>query len=60
MHRRKASVFIPLAMGMLVISIVLRQWNGGNYWHFAGGVLLGLAIVLMIGGLLKQKRNLSR
>ena len=60
MVRRKASVFIPLGMGALVVGIVLRQWHGGNYWHFASGFLMGLAIALMIGGLVKWSRGLSR
>jgi len=52
-NRRKGSVFIALGMAGLVVSLVLRQWHGGNYWHFAGGFLLGLAISLMIGGVIK-------
>ena len=58
--RSKASVFVPLGMGALVVGLVLRQWNGGNYWHFAAGFLLGLAIVLMIGGFVKRSRGVPR
>ena len=55
MNQRKASAFIPAGMGALVAGIAIGQWNGGNYWHFAGGFLIGFSIVLLIGGLVKQK-----
>ena len=60
MIRRKASVFIPLGMAGLVAGIVLRQWPGGNYWHFATGFLLRLGIVVMIEALVKQRRSAVR
>lgn len=57
MMRRKAGALVAFGMAFLVVGLVLRQWPGGNYWHFGSGFLLGLAVVLVIGGVLKQRRH---
>jgi hypothetical protein len=40
-----------------VIGSGLRLWGQGNYAHFAAGFLIGIAIVLLIGGVIKQRRR---
>ncbi|MGO9086897.1 MAG: hypothetical protein ACLQBK_16870 [Candidatus Sulfotelmatobacter sp.] len=60
MIRRKVSPFIPVGLLMLSAGLLLHNWTHGNYWHFAGGFLLGAGIVLIIGGTFRQSRGSSK
>jgi len=58
--RYKNSVFT--AAGSLALSggVAIQLWMHGNYAHFAGGFLLGMSIALLILGLARPSRRLSR
>jgi hypothetical protein len=60
MIRRRVSRFIPVGLLALVASNLLRLYTHGNYWHFAVGFLMGLSIVFMIAGLVRQRRGMTR
>ena len=55
MTRRKVSPLFSLGLLMLSCGLGLRLWTHGNYSDFASGFLTGMSIVLLIGGLMKQK-----
>ena len=52
----KASRLIPIGSLMLSCGLILNNWTHTKYSHFAGGFLLGMAIVFLIAGLVKQRR----
>ena len=54
----KASRLIPIGSLMLSCGLILNNWTHTKYSHFAGGFLLGMAIVFLIAGLVKQKRSI--
>jgi len=59
MIRHRVSRLIPVGLLALVASILLRLYTHGNYSHFAVGFLMGLSIVLMIAGLVRQRRGMT-
>jgi hypothetical protein len=50
------------AAGSLALSagLGLHLWMDGNLAHFAGGFLLGVSIALLILGLARPSRRVSR
>ena len=44
----------------LALGICLRLWASGNFAHFASGFLLGVSIALLILGLARPSRRISR
>lgn len=57
MIRGRTNGLVAAGMAAMVIGLVMHQWTGGNYWHFTGGFLLGLAVVLLIGSFWKFCRS---
>lgn len=58
--RRKVSLFIPVGMLALAASNVARRYLHGNHWDFANGLLMGASIGLMIVGVVRQARDMTR
>jgi len=44
----------------LALGLCLRLWTSGNISHFASGFLLGVSIALLIYGLARPSRGISR
>jgi hypothetical protein len=44
----------------LAAGLALRVWTDGNFSHFASGFLLGVSIALLILGLARPSRGISR
>jgi|GEM_PF-1748934 len=44
----------------LALGLCLRLWTSGNISHFASGFLLGVSIALLICGLARPSRGISR
>jgi hypothetical protein len=54
------SVYMRVGLLAFVAGSLVRLFAHGNYVDFAGGFLLGLSIVLMISGLVQQRRGAPR
>lgn len=57
MIRHKMNPFTQVGLVAFVIGSGLRLWAQGNYAHFAAGFLIGMAIVLLIGSVVKQRQR---
>jgi hypothetical protein len=59
MIRRRS---LPTAFGLLALAagLSLRLWTDGSFSHFASGFLLGVSIALLILGLARPSRDISR
>jgi len=55
--RSRMNLSTQIGLVAFVIGSGLRLWGQGNYAHFAAGFLIGIAIVLLIGGVIKQRRR---
>jgi hypothetical protein len=44
----------------LAVGLGLRLWTHGNFAHFASGFFLGVSIALLILGLARPSRDISR
>jgi len=53
----KASRLIPIGLVMLSAGLMLNNWAHTRYSHFGGGFLLGMAIVFLLAGIVKQRRS---
>lgn len=60
MVRYKSSLFTAVGALALSAGIGVQLWMHGNYAHFAGGFLLGMSIALLILGLARPSRRMSR
>lgn len=60
MFRRKANYFTAAGSFALAGGIGLQHFIHGNYADFAGGFLMGISIALLILGLARQSRGISR
>jgi hypothetical protein len=60
MTRRRINLLIPVGMLALAASNILRHYMHGSSWDFANGLLMGASIGLMIVGLLRQSRGMTR
>lgn len=60
MNQRRISPLTSVGLLAMVAGILVSRLGHGNYSHFAAGFLLGLSIVLMIAGLVQQKRSMTR
>ena len=60
MIRRKANYYTAAGSLALAIGISSRLWLHGIYADFGGGFLMGVSIALLIFGLVRQKRSVSR
>ncbi|MGA2375152.1 MAG: hypothetical protein ABSF72_06510 [Candidatus Sulfotelmatobacter sp.] len=50
MSGRKISPFVPVGLIALVAGIFLQHFTHGRYSDFAGGFLMGMALVFLIFG----------
>ena len=60
MTRSRNSLFTAAGSLALVLGLCLRLWTSGNFSHFASGFLLGISIALLILGLARPSRDISR
>lgn len=60
MTRSRNSLFTAAGSLALALGICLRLWTNGNFSHFASGFLLGISIALLILGLARPSRGVSR
>jgi hypothetical protein len=56
MNRRKFSVLTRVGLLAFAAGCLVRLFLHSSYSDFTAGLLIGLGIVLMIGGLVKQSR----
>ena len=54
------SLFTAAGSLVLAFGIAVRLWTSGNFSHFASGFLLGVSIALLILGLARPSRSISR
>ncbi len=57
---RRRVLFTAAGSLALAVGIGLRLWMDGNFAHFASGFLLGVSIALLILGLARPSRRVSR
>lgn len=58
MSQRKISRFVPVGLLVMVLGIFLQHFTHERYSDFAGGFLMGMALVFLIFGVMqKQKMN---
>ena len=55
---RSRSLFI--AAGFVTLALGMGLHTSGNFSHFASGFLLGVSIALLILGLARHRRRVSR
>jgi hypothetical protein len=60
MIRRTSSLSTAAGSLALAIGIGLRLWAHGNVAHFGSGFFLGVSIALLILGLARPSRDISR
>ena len=60
MIRRKTNLFHVSGSFALAIGLGLRLWTHGNYAHFASAFFLGVSLALLIFGVGRQSRTVSR
>jgi hypothetical protein len=60
MIRRKSIFFTVAGSFALAASIGLRHWMQGNHSDLASGFLMGVSIGLLILGLARSSRRVSR
>ncbi|MGA7752975.1 MAG: hypothetical protein WCB05_09090 [Candidatus Sulfotelmatobacter sp.] len=59
MLQRKLNRLIPIGLMMLASGLILHNWVHGRYTEFAGGFLIGMAIVFMIAGIAGRSRGVT-
>jgi len=57
MNQRRISPFVPLGFLIFVAGMLLHHFRHGRYWDFAGGVLMGMAVVFLIFGLVRTMKS---
>jgi hypothetical protein len=60
MMRHRSVFFTMVGLFALAISIGLQHWIRGNHADIASGFLMGVSIGLLILGLARPKRSVSR
>jgi len=60
MTRSRNSLSTAAGSLALALGIGLRLWTHGNLSHFASGFFLGVSIALLILGLARPSRDISR
>jgi hypothetical protein len=60
MNRRKFGVLTRMGLVAFAAGSLVRLFLHASYSDFTAGFLIGLGIVLMIGGLVKQSRGPGR
>jgi hypothetical protein len=57
MSLRKMNHLLPTGLLMLSGGLIMRNYVHGRYSDFAAGFLIGMSIVFMIAGILRQSRR---
>ncbi len=57
MLQRKINRLLPIGLLMLSGGLILRNFVHGRYFDFAAGFLIGMSIVFMIAGFVRQTRR---
>ena len=60
MAEHKISILTRVGLVALVIGLLVRLFSHASYTEFTAGFLIGLAIVLMIGGMMKTRGQAGR
>jgi hypothetical protein len=60
MSDRKISPFVPVGLIALVGGIVLQHFTHERYSDFAGGFLMGMALVFLIFGYAQKVKSQGR
>lgn len=60
MTGRGMNVLIPLGLLALAAGVLLRLLTHARYTEFAAGFFIGISIVFIIAGLVRQSRGLSK
>jgi hypothetical protein len=59
MSQRKISPFVPVGLLALVAGIFLQHFTHERYSDFAGGFLMGMALVFLIFGVVMKMKSES-
>jgi hypothetical protein len=54
------NILIPVGLLALVAGILLRLFTHARYTEFASGFLMGLSIVFIIAGVVRQSRGATK
>jgi hypothetical protein len=57
MIQRKLNRLLPVGLLLLSLGVILHNWTHGRYSEFAGGFLIGMAIVFMIAGFVRTSKT---
>jgi hypothetical protein len=57
MNQRKINRFVPVGLLLLMAGIFLQHFTHERYSDFAGGFLMGVALVVLIFGLAQQTKS---
>jgi len=57
MNQRKINRFVPVGLLLLMAGIFLQHFTHERYSDFAGGFLLGVALVFLIFGLAQKMKS---
>ena len=60
MTRSRSSLSTAAGILALSLGLLVRLWASGSVAHFASGFLLGVSVALLILGLARPSRNISR
>lgn len=57
MSRRKISPFVPVGLIALAAGIFLQHFTHESYSDFAGGLLMGMALVFLVFGFAQKMKS---
>jgi len=57
MNQRKINRFVPVGLLLLMAGIFLQHFTHERYSDFAGGFLMGVALVFLIFGLAQKVKS---
>lgn len=57
MNQRKINRFVPVGLLLLMAGIFLQHFTHERYSDFAGGFLMGVALVFLIFGLAQKMKS---
>ena len=57
MNQRKINRFVPVGLLLLMAGIFLQHFTHERYSDFAGGFLMGVALVVLIFGLAQKMKS---
>ena len=60
MNAKKISRFVPVGLLVLVAGIFLQHFTHERYSDFAGGFLIGVALVFLIFGVAQKMKGQGR